>query len=211
MSPEAVALLGGLLFLLIAIVGGGFTAKEISLPGVPGWARVASLALGLALLLPYFVQNLRSDETRSPGAVSAAAFDLPSPSPDGVLEDARDRRDVSPDGIEVSGLMATSAGSRPGVGDSVDVEFTLRNVGQEAIALDDAFVGVRTPDDENGDFANSDRRAVLKPHQAVTVSGSRVFDAAGTWTIFPCYELSTGEYCPSEWRAFQVLVRTESS
>jgi hypothetical protein len=206
MSPEAVALLGGLLFLLIAIVGGGFTAKEISLPGVPGWARIASLALGLALLVPYFVQALRSDETRSSEAVSAASINLPSPSSDGVIKDARNRRDVSPDGIEVSGLMATSAESHPVVGDIVDVEFTLRNVGSEAVALDDAFVGVRTPDSENGDFANSDQRAVLKPHQALTINGSRVFDAAGTWTIFPCYELSTGAYCPSEWRAFQVLV-----
>jgi hypothetical protein len=206
MSPEAVALLGGLLFLLIAIVGGGFTAKEISLPGVPGWARIASLALGLALLLPYFVQALRSDKPRSPEAVSAAAINLPPPSPDGVIKDARNRRDVSPDGIEVSRLIATSAESHPAVGDSVDVEFTLRNVGSEAVALDDAFVGVRTPEDENGDFANSDRHAVLKPQQALTINGSRVFDAAGTWTIFPCYQLSTGEYCPSEWRAFQVLV-----
>ena len=72
MSPEAVALLGGLLFLLIAIVGGGFTAKEISLPGVPGWARVASLALGLALVVPYFLQTLRSDETGSRDTASAA-------------------------------------------------------------------------------------------------------------------------------------------
>jgi hypothetical protein len=206
MSPEAVALLGGLLFLLIAIVGGGFTAKEISLPGVPGWARVASLALGLALVVPYVAQSLRSGETGSPETVSAASIDLPARSPDGVIKDARNRRDVSPDRIEVSGLVATSAKSHPVVGDSVDVEFTLRNVASEAVALDDAFVGVRTPDSENGDFANSDRRTVLKPHQTLTVNGSRVFDAAGTWTIFPCYELSTGEYCPSEWRAFQVLV-----
>jgi hypothetical protein len=206
MSPEAVALLGGLLFLLIAIVGGGFTAKEISLPGVPGWARIASLALGLALLVPYFAQTLRSGEARSPGAISAASIDLPSPPPDGIIKDARNRRDASPAGIEVSGLIATSAGSHPGLGDSIDVEFTLRNVGSEAVALEDAFVGVRTPDGENGDFANSDQRAVLKPRQALKINGSRVFDAAGTWTIFPCYQLTTGEYCPSEWRSFQVLV-----
>jgi hypothetical protein len=209
MSPEAVALLGGLLFLLIAIVGGGFTAKEISLPGVPGWARLASLALGVALLVPYFSQSLRSDETGSPETASAASINLPpspSPSPDGVIKDARNRRDVSPDDIEVSGLLATSVESHPVVGDSIDVEFKLRNVGSEAVALDDAFVGVRTPESENGDFANSDRRVVLKPHQAMTINGSRVFDAAGSWTIFPCYQLATGEYCPSEWRAFQVLV-----
>ena len=66
MSPEAVALVGGLLFLLIAIVGGGFSAKEVMIPGVPRWARIASLAVGMALVVPYFAQALSSDQTKSP-------------------------------------------------------------------------------------------------------------------------------------------------
>ena len=82
----------------------------------------------------------------------------------------------------------------------------MRNVGAEAVELDGAFVAARTPDGENADFANSDRRVVLKPDRALTINGSRVFDVAGTWTIHPCYQLSNGQYCPSEWRAFQVLV-----
>lgn len=217
MSPEAVALVGGLLFLLIAIVGGGFSAKEVLIPGVPRWARIASLALGLALVVPYFAQALRSGETKlpetgSPASVklsSASASSSPSPSPEGVIHDARKRHDVSPDGIDVSGLIGTSAKSHPAVGDSIEVEFTLRNVGSTAVKLDETFVGVRTPDNENGDFGNSNERAVLKPHQALTINGSRVFDAAGVWKIFPCYALATGgepKYCPDEWRAFQVLV-----
>jgi hypothetical protein len=225
MSPEAVALVGGLLFLLIAIVGGGFSAKEVMIPGVPRWARIASLALGLALVVPYFSQALRSDKTRSPETGSPASIKLssasaspsasisssssPSPSPEGVIHDARNRHDVSPDGLEVSGLIGTSAKSHPVVGDSIEVEFTLRNVGSTAVKLDETFVGVRTPDNENGDFGNSSERAVLKPHQALTINGSRVFDAAGVWKIFPCYALAArGEpkYCPDEWRAFQVLV-----
>ena len=223
MSPEAVGLVGGLLFLLIAIVGGGFSAKEIMIPGVPRWARIASLAVGLALVVPYFSQALRADKTRPPEAGSPASVNLsaappsdspsppasPSPPRDGVIHDARNRHDHSPDGLEVSGLIATSAKSHPAIGDSIDVEFTLRNVGSTAVNIDDTFVGVRTPDNENGDFGNSNEGTVLKPHQALTINGSRVFDTAGVWKIFPCYALAAGgepKYCPDEWRAFQVLV-----
>jgi hypothetical protein len=223
MSPEAVALVGGLLFLLIAIIGGGFSAREVMIPGVPRWGRIASLAVGLALVVPYFSQALRSDKTTPPETGSPASLKLsaasppdstspaasPSPPRDGVIHDARNRRDHSPDGLELSGLIARSAKSRPAVGDSIEVEFTLRNVGSKAVNLDDTFVGVRTPDNENGDFGNSNEGAVLKPHQALTINGSRVFDAAGVWKIFPCYALAAGgepKYCPDEWRAFQVLV-----
>jgi PASTA domain len=38
------------LFLLIAIVGGGFTAKEITIPAVPKWARVIAGILGIFVL-----------------------------------------------------------------------------------------------------------------------------------------------------------------
>jgi hypothetical protein len=209
MSPEAVALVGGLLFLLIAIVGGGFSAREVIIPAVPGWARIASLAVGLALVVPYFDQAVRSEKTKPPETGAAASMRLSSPSPDGVIHDARDRRDVSPDGIEVSGLVATSAQSHPAVGDGIEVEFTLRNVGSDAVTLNDTFVGVRTPDNENGDFGNSNQGAVLKPREALTVDGTSVFDAAGVWHIFPCYELVTSgesKLCPDEWRAFQVRV-----
>jgi hypothetical protein len=154
-------------------------------------------------------RRLREDETKSPETGAAASIKLPSPSPEGVIHDARDRRDVSPEGIEVSGLTATSADSDLAVGDSIEVEFTLRNVGSSPVTLDDAFVGVRTPDDENGDFGNTSEGAVLKPDQVLTINGTRVFDASGVWRIFPCYALVTGgesRFCPDEWRAFQVLV-----
>jgi hypothetical protein len=49
-TPEAVGLGMGGLFLLIAVVGGGFTAKELTIPTVPKWARMASGILGGLLL-----------------------------------------------------------------------------------------------------------------------------------------------------------------
>ena len=206
MSPEAVALVGGLLFLLIAVVGGGFTAKEIAIPGVPGWGRVASLAVGVALVVPYFTEALRSDAAPLPGVRTSASIGHAAAAPGGSLHDARGETAVSPEGLEVSGLLATSDGADPAVGDSVEVEFTLRNAGADAISLDDAFVGVRIPGGGNGDFANADEPLVLQPGDTMTIEGSRRFDAEGLWTLFPCYRLATGDYCPDEWRAFQVLV-----
>ena len=207
MSAEAVALVGGLLFLLIAVVGGGFAAKEIFIPGVPGWARVASLAVGVALVVPYFAEALRAEDRTPQGAIRAASIGDPPPARAGTIHDARDRTDISPDDIEVSGLIATAARSELAVGDSIEVEFMLRNAGSRPVALADAFVGVRTPADENGDFANADGDTVLEPGDAVTVGGSRVVDARGLWTLFPCYQLASGGFCPDEWRSFQVLVR----
>jgi hypothetical protein len=199
-SPEAVALLGGLLFLLIAVVGGGFTAKEIAIPGVPGWGRLASLAVGVALVVPYFTEALRSEAAPLPEAHVAAATSH-------ALHDMRDQTDVSPDDIEVSGFIATADEEPPAVGDGIEVEFTLRNAGTDAVTLTDAFVGARKPPAGNGDFANADEPILLQPGETTTVHGSRAFDAEGVWTIFPCYQLSTGQSCPDAWQSFQVLVR----
>jgi hypothetical protein len=63
MKPETVALLGGLLLLLIAIVGGGFTNKEIIMPGVPSWARMASCSSAWHLLCR--ISRARSTNVRA--------------------------------------------------------------------------------------------------------------------------------------------------
>lgn len=59
MTPQTVALLGGVLFLLLAIVGGGFSIKEITMPRVPTWARVACLLVGMVLVVPFLVDAFR--------------------------------------------------------------------------------------------------------------------------------------------------------
>jgi hypothetical protein len=54
-NVETVALLGGLLFLLIAVVGGGFTVRDVTIPQVPKWARISSAALGVVFTLPFIL------------------------------------------------------------------------------------------------------------------------------------------------------------
>lgn len=52
---DAIALAGGILFLLIAVVGGGFTVRELIIPAVPKWARVSSTVIGVLFSLPFFL------------------------------------------------------------------------------------------------------------------------------------------------------------
>ncbi len=49
-NVNIILILGGLLFILIAIVGGSFSIKEITIPKVPKWMRVISFFVGLALV-----------------------------------------------------------------------------------------------------------------------------------------------------------------
>jgi hypothetical protein len=207
MTPESVALLGGLLFLLIAIVGGGFTIREIIMPRVPMWARAASLLVGVALVVPYFGTG------SGPSPLGDAAADSPAPSPSAppregvVYEDGE--RDVSEDGIEVSGLRASGEHAKPSPGDRIRIQFSLRNVGSGAVTFDETFIGARNPDDDNKDFAHGNEGDLLAPGDAVKISSSIVVDARGIWQFFPCYSLRTrgeGSYCPDEWRAFEVAV-----
>jgi hypothetical protein len=49
-TPQILELLAGLVFLFVAVVGGGITAKEVTLPTVPIWGRVSAAVIGLALV-----------------------------------------------------------------------------------------------------------------------------------------------------------------
>jgi PASTA domain len=65
--PGAVGLTFGGLFLLIAIVGGGFTAKELTVPKVPTWARAVSAIVGGFLLAGPYVYSLVAGQGGSTG------------------------------------------------------------------------------------------------------------------------------------------------
>lgn len=212
MKPETVALLGGLLFLLIAIVGGGFAIREIIMPGVPSWARMASLLVGVALVVPYFASALEERADRSAAsslnaAVVSDAAGTPPASPRPVFEDSAPHR--SQDGIEVSGLSATGEHAEVSVGDRIAIEFSLRNVRPVSSTFELAFIAARNPHDDNVDFGETEQGTVLAPGDKVDVSSSIIVDAAGTWEFWPCYYLSAGgdeSGCPDEWRRFEVAV-----
>lgn len=203
MEPETVALLGGLLFLLLALVGGGFTIREISMPNVPPWARVACLVVDAALV-SLSVIRFGSDDT-------ATTVRSPQPSPPSapgetavLYED--DGSYGSPEEIEVSGLLVTGEHEPATRGDQIRIEFSLANVGSDPITLGDTFIAVRDPAGNNEDFGEANEGKMFAPGEVITVNRSIRPDASGTWEFWPCYTVGD-MLCPDEWQAFSIEVR----
>jgi hypothetical protein len=53
MTPQTLELLSGIVFFFVAIVGGGFTVKEIEVPKVPTWGRCILATMGLLLIVVF--------------------------------------------------------------------------------------------------------------------------------------------------------------
>lgn len=206
MSVEVVALGGGILFLLVAIVGGGFIVREISLPKVPNWARMASGVFGLLLLLPFMLTTLRGEvggyTTPSPNN----ALDRQSPEPvrNGIEVDTEPA--TTGDQLRLSGLAVAVRNNPPRVGDSITVNYSLTNVGDERIEMEGTFVGARNPADDNRDSEDVNEGIALAPGETAQAVGNIFLDSAGTWMVWPCYELPGDRLCPDEWKAFNVIV-----
>ena len=50
--------------------------------------------------------------------------------------------------------------------------------------------------------------AVLEPGETLEAEGRVFLDSAGTWLVWPCYELAGGEACPDEWQVITFLVES---
>ena len=105
--------------------------------------------------------------------------------------------------------MATGERTKPDIGDRIDIDFSLRNVGPEPVTFDDTFIAARNPDGGNEDFGYENEGKVLPPGDVLEISRSLVVDAPGVWEFWPCYDLPARPEpisCPDEWRSFEVLV-----
>jgi hypothetical protein len=207
MSVEVVALGGGILFVLVAIVGGGFTLRELVMPRVPHWARAASAVFGLLLLVPFLLTILNGQMDK--GAQSSGDIEVDQPAPPG--QDARGIEiDTEPattdDQIRITALTAMTRNDPPRVGDTVTVNYSLTNVGSERIQMEYTFVAARDPADENVDAEAENENRVLAPGETIEAEGRVFLDSAGTWLMFPCYKLPGDHGCPGEWKAFNIIV-----
>jgi hypothetical protein len=212
MTSDTIGLLAATLFLLIAVVGGGFTIKELSIPKVPNAARVLAGLLGVLFAVPFVLSLARPDgDAEEPSTVQLQAAQ-PSGEPQGgdqVTLWADDQPDTSADSIRLLELEATSADSEPAVGDRITIMFSFQNVAQTPLELAYTFVGARSPADEWSDFGEGNQSRVLQPGETLSVRSSLIPDEPGPWKFWPCYTLQrNGEEhsCPDEWRAFPVNV-----
>ena len=121
MEPHTVELLAALLFLLIALVGGGFTIKELSMPSVPGWARIVAALLGVFFIAAFF--DIRLPVTHTNG-------ESPSPTP---TTSSRPRPSSGPLGSQSPAVLNCPAFLRDVPSDRVHV-YAMGGSSQEIIA-----------------------------------------------------------------------------
>lgn len=182
---KTIELLAAILFVLIALVGGGFVVKEVTIPRVPGWARVVSALLGLLFLLLFF-----------------------APWEDGEPDSYRfawGGSDESRHGLVLTDLLAAAPHDPPRLHDPLEVRFSLRNGAEATTKLAATFVVGRDPDGNNRDFGHSNEGRRLRPGERVETTGIILLDAPGVWTFGPSYDLGDETY-PGEWHRFPVRV-----
>lgn len=222
MNSDVVALLGGLLFLLLALVGGGFTIKEISMPTIPSTARAACLVVGVALVVLSFVPSLRdgyapaADDGPTTGNVGTTASSGDSSQPGSGEFVVRDRPEpvlAQEDGIEVLDLVATGPQKPLLVGDVLTVRYTLRNAGSSPFTFAEVFTGTIPPegvDEDPPDAGHDNQGRVLAPGESLHIEHLVTLYGAGTWTIWPCYEKQNPDgsisWCPDTWNHFFATV-----
>jgi hypothetical protein len=160
------------------------------------WA-LAGVGVVLVLVVLALIANLVSGPDVPGGDGSGGGIDV----------DARPA--TSREGLELTGLTATSGRdpAPPQLGDTVSVSYSLTNTSEEPISLAFTFVGVRDPADENRDTEDGNEAVTLAPGETAVAEGRVPLDAAGTWELWPCYQLADGTQCPNKWRVFFVVAR----
>jgi hypothetical protein len=207
MSVEVVALGGGIFFLVVAIVGGGFAVREISMPRVPSWARVASGVSGILLLLPFLLDVLRGGIGEGVGSRPEAGVGR-QPPPQGASGIEIDTEpETTGDQLRLTELAASVRNDPPRVGDTITVSYSLTNVGQQRIQLDSTFVGARDPGNKHADAEDANEGRAVQPGETIHAQGKVLLANAGTWTLWPCYVLVNDRYCPDKWKAFSVIAQ----
>lgn len=223
MDSATIALLGGLLFLLLALVGGGFSIKEISMPTIPTMARAACLVVGVGLVVLSF--TAAPDDEPGPAAeeppgeepattTPPGTGEAPAPGSGGVALDTNTGAVLAEDDqMEVSGLTATGPSEPVPVDDFIKVSYTLTNRGSGPVTFVEVFTGTAPPngvDEGPFDAGHDHQGVVLAPGDSVLVEHQVHLYGAGTWTIWPCYELESPavepDSCPDTWNHFFVRV-----
>ncbi len=203
LTVQVIAFIAGSVFILIAIIGGGFIVKEFEFPTVPKTGRIVSGIVGVLFIsvsiLMAVIPILPAE--RSPGERSADAS-VPHREEAIYLDDAMA---TSPDGIKVSRIRALSQNDPPRVNDRITIHFSLQNVEREPVALKSIFIGARDPAKKNIDFGHINYETVLAPNQMIDIKNSTFVTEGGVWKFWPCYMIGD-TFCPDEWRGFRVLV-----
>ena len=151
--------------------------------------------LGIILFLVAYI-DLLSPLTEAAVLHYYAGPDYYSPAP-GLLLELTDFKVTGP--------------SSPKVGDTVKVEFKLRNWGQNEIEFAElgVFAAVRDPDNKDRSFGHIYKNKKLAVGKTIIFSSERKLDKLGTWKIWPSFQinLATGKKLgPKEWHVAVIKV-----
>jgi hypothetical protein len=113
---------------------------------------------------------------------------------------------TSRDQIRLTELAASVRNEPPQVGDTINVTYSLTNMGNQPIRLEYTFVGTRNPAGKNKGSKAANSGKVLAPGETVQAKGRIFLNSAGTWLLWPCYTLPAERYCPNEWKSFSFIV-----
>lgn len=216
----AVVALGGFIYLFVETkranqsgersnksdTGAVIRLKELEVKGPAG---LLVIVIGVALIIVGSTKlsgslPVATDTGRTPTVPDMPPV-APSTDPGTATIYADDQVSVSRDNIRVSGLGASSEHNLPRVNDRITIHFTLQNAGQLPVALGYTFIGARNPTGANKDFGEGNNGKVLAPSETVDIKISMLVAEKGVWKFWPCYTIENN-FCPDEWRAFQVAI-----
>lgn len=161
LTVQGIVFIAGAVFVLIAILGGGFTIRELTVPEMSKNKRIGSGVIG-ALFIAYSL-------IMPPFSISTETSDTPGMrliyAPDNDELDASEK-----DKLQASNLIVAAAHSPPQLNDLITVQFTLRNIGQRPITLEYVYVGANDPThkydaDTSRGLGNFDLNETLEPNE----------------------------------------------
>lgn len=197
-TVQTISLIVGAIFIAIALVGGGVTVKEVSVPPLPKAGRISAGVIGVIFICYGALVNYIPILSGEPGTPS------PTGAPEEILIYADGEISISRDKVRVAGLKAFSQHNPPHVNDRITIKFSLQNDTGQLLTLRTVFAGARDPANENKDFGEG-VDVTLAPSQGIGFKSSIIVTESGVWQFWPCYTIGD-IYCPNEWRSFQVAV-----
>ena len=160
------------------------------------------LGIGIVFLMPDLYKFIKLPQTSQ--SISRTCIDR------GVVFYSDDQPDTTIHSLKLLNLIACSSRKTLQVNDMITIQFTLQNVNNKVIQLQETFIAARNPRNENVDFGYSNQNVMIQPQQTILTKANKIVEVAGLWQFWPCYTLegnsSEETYCPPEWRSFPVNV-----
>lgn len=171
------------------------------------------LAIGIAFLVPDISKVVESFKQYKSGSVimpsdSTIAEKCVNNEEEVVYFD--DHPDTTTHSLQLVNMLACGSHKNPKIDGIITFIFTLKNVSDKEVKIQETFIAARDPQDRNLDFGYSNQNITIVPQETILTKANKILDIEGNWEFWPCYILegmdSDENYCPPRWRSFPVKV-----